>query len=118
MKRLLLLLAIITTFASAYAVNSKTYNKVVHSKHAVVVKFWAPWCMPCSVMKPEFEAAKATLGKKVLFAEYNVDLGGATKYGVRTIPTMILYIDGKAVSQKLGGASRDEIVAWIQSYVR
>jgi len=117
MKKLLLLLAIITTFASAYAVGPNTYNKVVHSKHAVVVKFWASWCMPCSVMKPEFEAAEKTLGKKVLFAEYNVDLGGATKYGIRSIPTMILYIDGKAVSQKIGGQSRNEIIAWIKSYI-
>ena len=118
MKKLLLILAILTTFASAYAVNSKTYNKVIHSKHAVVVKFWAPWCGPCSVMKPEFEAAKATLGNKILFAEYNVDLGGAPKYGVRSIPTMILYIDGKAVSQKIGGQSRYEIISWIKSYIR
>ena len=117
MKKLLFILAIATTFASAYAVGPKTYSKVVHSKHAVVVKFWASWCMPCSVMKPEFEAAKKSLGKRVLFAEYNVDLGGAPKYGVRSIPTMILYIDGKAVSQKVGGQSRDEIIAWIKSYI-
>ena len=118
MKKLLLVLAIFTTFASAYAVGPNTLNKVVHSKHAVVVKFWAPWCGPCAIMKPEFEAAKEALGTKVLFAEYNVDLGGAKKLGVQTIPTMILYVNGKPVSTKLGGASRDEILSWIQSYVR
>lgn len=118
MKKLLMILAIITTFATAHAVGPNTYNKVIHSKHAVVVKFWANWCGPCAAMKPEFEAAKATLGKKVLFAEYNVDLGGAPKYGVRTIPTMILYIDGREVSRKDGGQNRSEIIDWIQSYTR
>ena len=118
MKRLLLLLAIVTTFASAYAVGPKTLNKVVHSKYIVVVKFWAPWCGPCAVMKPEFEAAKKTLGKKVLFAEYNVDLGGIRKLGIRTIPTMLLYVNGTLVDKKVGGASRDEILSWIKNYTR
>ena len=118
MKKLLAILAIVTTFASAQAVGPNNFNKVVHSKHAVVVKFWASWCMPCSIMKPEFEAAKEQIGNKVLFAEYNVDLGGARKFGVNSIPTMILYVDGQAVSTKVGGQSRDEIVAWIQSYTK
>jgi len=118
MKKLLLILAILTTFASAYAVGPNTLNKVVHSKHAVVVKFWAPWCGPCAIMKPEYEAAKEIIGKKVLFTEYNVDLGGTRKYGIRSIPTMILYVNGKAISQRIGGASKDEIVSWIQSFVK
>ena len=118
MKKLLAILAILATFASAQAVGPKSYYKVINSKHAVVVKFWASWCGPCAAMKPEFEAAEKSLGKKVLFAEYNVDLGGAPKYGVRSIPTMILYINGKAVSKKVGGQNRNEIISWIQSYTR
>ncbi len=118
MKKLLLILAIFTTFASAYSVGPKSYNRVIHSKHVVVVKFWAPWCLPCSVMKPEFEAAKRVLGKKVLFAEYNVDLGGVTKLGIHTIPAMLLYINGKLVDKKIGGASRDEIISWIKNDIK
>ncbi len=117
MKKLALLFLLASSLALALSVGPKSLNKVIHSHRVVLVKFWAKWCVPCSIMKPDFEAAKRELPKSVTVAEYNVDLGGAPKYGVYTIPTLILYVNGKAVSKQTGVLDKDAIVMWVKSYL-
>ena len=117
MKKLALLFMLTSSLALALSVGPKSLNKVVHSHKVVLVKFWASWCIPCSIMKPDFEAAKKELKKKrVTVVEYNVDQGGSSTYGVSTIPTLILYINGKAVGKQTGVLDKDTIIAWVQSY--
>jgi len=119
MKKLALIFILSSSLALALSVGPKTLNRVVHSHKVVLVKFWASWCVPCSIMKPDFEAAKRELKRKrVTVAEYNVDLGGAPKYGVYTIPTLVLFVNGKAVEQKQGVLDKDSIVMWVDSYLQ
>jgi len=122
MKRVIyaILLSILTSVAlQAYEVTPKTFNKVIHSKRVVLVKFYANWCMPCKMLKPEFEKAKRAVGKRALFVEYNIDLGNdiLRKYGVSHIPTMILFENGKAVDGVESVLDAKNIKEWVLGYV-
>jgi thioredoxin len=102
----------------AERVKPEDFNQIINQKRVVVVKFWASWCMPCSILKPEFNKAKKIMSKKVKFVEYNVDLGGKplTKYNINLIPTMIIFKNGKEVSRDSSILDSQAIVDWISKY--
>jgi thioredoxin 2 len=81
----------------------------------VVVDFWAPWCGPCRAMAPHFERAAAQLKGRVRFAKVNTDEapGLASRFGVRAIPTLILFRDGAEVKRASGVVER--LVPWIET---
>ena len=100
---------------NAYEVGPKNYNKAIHSKELVVVKFWAPWCGICKALEPEYRKAKKALSGKVLFLEYNHDKGPEfdQQFNLIGLPTMILYKNGQEVSRLVADATKDEIIDWI-----
>ena len=106
-----------TIFANAYQITPQNFRATLSKHKLVVVKYWASWCVPCSILKPEYEKAQQELKKGVLFTTYNVDLGGAKSKGVDTIPTIVLYKNGKEVSRKEEILISDAIVQWVQSYM-
>jgi thioredoxin 1 len=77
-----------------------------------VVDFWASWCGPCMMMKPEFEAAAKEL-KGINLAKVDVDANNklSEKYEIRSIPTMIFFKDGKEVSRNVGAIGKEEIIS-------
>jgi thioredoxin len=77
-----------------------------------VVDFWASWCGPCMMMKPEFEAAAKEL-KGINLAKVDVDENNklSGKYEIRSIPTMILFKDGKEIARNIGAIDKDEIIS-------
>ncbi|MBU1200962.1 MAG: thioredoxin [Nanoarchaeota archaeon] len=79
-------------------------------KGKVVVDFWAEWCGPCKMLGPIFESLSAEM-KGVKFAKVNVDENEelSTKYGIRGIPTMILFKDGKEVSKLVGALPKESL---------
>ena len=87
------------------------------SELPIVVDFWAPWCGPCKMMAPAFAQASEALGLKAQFLKVNTEteqqLGA--QYGIRSIPTMILFKDGMEVDRVSGAMSADQIVRWVQS---
>ena len=82
----------------------------------VLVDFWAEWCGPCKMIAPALEEISGELGDKVTIAKFNIDENPDTpgRYGVRGIPTMLLFKDGQPVAQKVGAAPRSQIQQWLE----
>jgi thioredoxin 1 len=88
---------------------------VLKSGEPVVVDFWAEWCGPCKMIGPSLEEIAKELQGKVKIAKMNVDENPLvpTKMGIRSIPTLMIFKDGKLASQKVGSAPKSELSRWI-----
>jgi thioredoxin 1 len=90
---------------------------VLGSDKPVLVDFWAEWCGPCKMIGPSLEEISEELGEKVNIVKLNIDDHPDTpsKYGVRGIPTMILFKNGEAVDTKVGAAPKAQIKSWLEA---
>ena len=94
-------------------------EEVLSSKEPVLVDFWAEWCGPCRAIAPVLEELSSELQGKVKIVKLNVDEnpGVAGQLGIRSIPTLMMFKDGKVASQKVGAAPKGELSRWISSNV-
>ena len=105
---------------STAKVTDLTFNSdVLKSSEPVVVDFWAEWCGPCRMIAPSLEEIATEMKGKVKVAKLNIDENPAVagKLGIRSIPTLMLFKDGKLASQKVGAAPKGELVKWINAAI-
>lgn len=89
---------------------------VLNSELPVLVDFWAEWCGPCKMIAPVLEEIAEEYAGKLTIAKLNIDKNEATapKFGIRSIPTLILFKNGNAEATKIGAMSKSELTAFIE----
>lgn len=92
---------------------------VVKSDKPVLLGFWAEWCGPCKMIAPILDDVAKEYGDKLQIAKINVDDNTATpaKFGVRGIPTLILFKNGVLAAQKVGALSKSQLTAFLDSHL-
>jgi thioredoxin 1 len=105
---------------SSIAVNDTQFDsEVLKSDLPVVVDFWAEWCGPCKVLSPVVDELATEMQGKVKIVKVNIDEApeAPTKYGVRGIPTLMIFKNGQVVDTRVGGMPKSQLSEWIEGAV-
>ena len=97
----------------------ETFNKIISENKLVLVDFWAPWCSPCKQIGPILEEISDEMSNEVVIAKLNIDeeVNTGTKFGIRGIPTMLLFKSGELKATKVGATTKSNIVSWIKENI-
>lgn len=95
------------------------FNELINSDKPTLVDFWAPWCGPCKMMTPIIEETKTKLGDKATVLKVNVDENKevSIKYGIRSIPTLVLFQKGQPIWRQSGVVQSSKLVEEVEKVV-
>jgi len=100
-------------------VSDRNFDQTTKSYHLLVVDCWAAWCAPCRAIAPVVDELAREYSGKVVFGKLNVDENPriASQFGVRSIPTLLAFKDGKQVGTKVGAGPKSELLRWINASI-
>jgi len=100
-----------------YTSDDKFQEDVLESDVPVLVDYWAEWCGPCKMIAPVLDELASEYGDKLKIAKLNIDENPKTppKYGIRGIPTLMLFKNGSVEAQKVGAMSKSQLTAFIDT---
>ncbi|MEQ8964396.1 MAG: thioredoxin TrxA [Azospirillaceae bacterium] len=101
-------------------VSDKSFEEdVLQASHAVLVDFWAEWCGPCKMIAPALEELAGEMPDRLTIAKLNIDENPVTpsKYGVRGIPTLMVFKNGQVAATKIGALPKGQLKQWVESVV-
>ena len=99
--------------------DSEFENQVIKSEKPILVDYWAEWCGPCKMIAPILEEVSTEMSDKIIIGKLNVDENSQTppKYGIRGIPTLMIFKDGNAVGTHVGALSKSDLVQFIENNI-
>tara|TARA_Y100001936_G_C15809502_1_gene525835 strand:- start:187 stop:504 length:318 start_codon:yes stop_codon:yes gene_type:complete len=100
-------------------ITDENFDNEIKKNKVLVCDFWAEWCGPCKQIGPILEEISDEMKDQLVIAKHNIDQepNTPTKYGIRGIPTMLLFKDGQLKATKVGATTKSNIVAWIKENI-
>jgi len=100
-------------------ITDDTFNDIIKENPVVVVDCWAPWCGPCRMIAPVVEELAREFAGKIVFGKLNVDVcpGTSARFGIMSIPTLLVMKDGEEIERLVGFRSKEQLVSQLEGYL-
>ena len=100
-------------------INESNFETLINSEKPVLVDFWATWCGPCRMLLPTIEELSSEMANEITITKCNVDENPnlAERFGIMSIPALLIFKNGKLIEQKTGGSSKQNLINWIKGAI-